>query len=170
MTNEITVYSNRSLFGKREHLETKSSQGQEVRWRSVKARMASSSKWSEPSCKINLPLCLGFRRKGGTSCEVWTVYEMAIWAGAWHPLPFPGCRGFQSCMAGNRTRILRMCMTRGILRSLSAYRMYKPPILRLSSRHVHGDPDGFVLVRLERSTGSVMDSDDSLSYTVHNVT
>ena len=34
-----------------------------------------------------------------------------------------------------------------ILRSLSAYRRQKPPILCLCARHVHGDPDGFAPVR-----------------------
>ena len=56
--------------------------------------------------------------------------------------------GYKSCMSGNRTRFLRTCTPRVILRSLSAYRREKPPILRLRARHVHGDPDGFVPVHL----------------------
>ena len=55
-------------------------------------------------------------------------------------------------MAGNRTRFLRICMPRVIIRSLSAYRREKP--LALSQ------------YTLGRSTDSVMDSDDNLSYTV----
>ena len=46
------------------------------------------------------------------------------------------------------TRFLRICLPRLILRSLSACRREKPPFLRLRARHVHSDPDGFVLVRL----------------------
>ena len=59
---------------------------------------------------------------------VWTVYEMAMWAGAWHPLPFLGCHypSFSLCCRKKK----------------------KTPILCVCARHVHGDPDSFVPARL----------------------
>ena len=36
--------------------------------------------------------------------------------------PFLGAAGYKSCMAGNRTRFLRIRMPRVVLRSLSGYR------------------------------------------------
>ena len=50
--------------------------------------------------------------------------------------------------SGNRTRFMRICMPRVILRSPPGYRREKPPILRLRARHTCGDPDGLVPVRL----------------------
>ena len=50
------------------------------------------------------------------------------------PYTFLGAAGHKSCMAGNRTRFLRICVPRVILRSLTAYRKEKPLILRLRTR------------------------------------
>ena len=82
------------------------------------------------------------------------------------PYPFLGAAGYKSCLSGNRTRFLRKCMPRVILRSLSAYRRKK----RLSFVYVlamyMAIQTAFFQYALGRSTNSVMDSDDSLSYTV----
>ena len=40
---------------------------------------------------------------------VWTVYEMAIWAGARHLPPFLGCRPMQ-VLRGRQPDTLRACM------------------------------------------------------------
>ena len=67
------------------------------------------------------------------------------------PYPFLGAASYKSCMAGNRTHFLRICMHRVTFHLsfvLSACRREIPPVLRLRARHVHGDPDGFVPVHL----------------------
>ena len=73
-------------------------------------------------------------------------------------------------MASNPTRLLRKFVSRVpcyLSFDLSLLcRREKPPILRSSAPHVHGDRDGFDSVYLGRSTDSMMDSDDGLSYTV----
>ena len=71
------------------------------------------------------------------------------------PYPFLGAAGYESCIAGNRTRFLA--------------HMYVVPFVYVLAMYMAIQTTLF-LYASERSTGSVMDSDDSLSYTVHSVT
>ena len=63
-------------------------------------------------------------------------------------------------MAGYRTRFLRICMPRVILRPLSAYRREKSRILRLRARHVMAILQIFALVALRLPLFFVFSSRD----------
>ena len=86
------------------------------------------------------------------------------------PNPFLGAPGYKSCIEGNRTRFLRMCMPRVTFYLSFVLSLLVAERNRLSFVYVlamyMAIQTALFLYTSGRSTDSVMDSDDRLSYTV----
>ena len=97
-------------------------------------------------------------------CERCTRWQCGRGLGITYP--FLGAAGYKSCMAGNGTRFLRICMPRVILRTLSAYRRENHLSLVYVFAMYMSIQTALFQYTMGRSTDSVMDVDDSLSYSV----